>query len=132
MKNLIIFEVMKTFFQLPPHDLRERTNRGFINIGHLKSGRIQFVSGAHRADDRRVGFFRLFHQKQLSRHGVDCVDHVVILGKIKFLRGIRHVECLVGVDNRMWVDGFDAFLSDINLVFSDGGGGCDDLAVDVG
>lgn len=97
-----------------------------------KAVRIQFVSGAHRADDRRVGFFRLFHQNQLSRHGVDCVDHVVILGKIKFLRGIRHVECLVGVDNRMWVDGFDAFLSDINLVLSDGGGGCDDLAVDVG
>ena len=62
----------------------------------------------------------------------DCVDHVVILGKIKFLRGIRHVECLVGVDNRMRVDGFDAFLSDIDLVLSDGGGGCDDLTVDVG
>ena len=119
-------------FQLPPHNLRERADGSLVNVSYLKSSRIQLISSSHRADDRRVACFRLLYQHQFSRHGIDRVDHVIILGKIKLICSVRRVERLVGVDNRMRVDGFDAFLGNIDFILSDGGGGRNDLAVDVG
>ena len=82
------------FFELPPHDARQRTAGRLINIRHLKRGRIHLVARSHAADDRRIALLCLHHQLDFTGHGIDCVHNIVILGKIELIRRIRHVNIL--------------------------------------
>ena len=120
-----------SFFELPPHDARQRTAGRLINIRHLKRGRIHLVARSHAADDRRIALLCLHHQLDFTGHGIDCVHNIVILGKIELIRRIRHVKHFVGMDHGIRVDLQNPLFCHVYFIFSDGFASCNDLSVQI-
>ena len=80
------------FAHLMPHDARQGTYLGVIDIRDAEGGGINLVSGTHAADDRHAGFLCCHDQVNLGGNGIDAVNHIVILGKVELIRGFRHVK----------------------------------------
>ncbi len=68
---------------LDAHHLGQRADRGLVDVGHLKAGRVHLVTCAHGADDGSAHLLALHHQRQLAGNGVDGIHHIVVLGKVE-------------------------------------------------
>ena len=93
---------------------------------------MNLVAGAHGRDHRyacRLGFF---DNGQLAGDGIDGIHHIVVLGKIEPVLGLREVEGLVGTHLTVRIDGMNPFLGYLHLVATDTCLGGNNLAVDVG
>ena len=53
------------------------------------------------------------HQRDLGRHGVDGVDHVVIFRKIKLIRRLRQIEAQMHAHVAVGVDLANAVAHDL-------------------
>ena len=121
-----------TLPQLVPHDTRQRTARGLVDVRDLQHGGVELVARAHTADDARSGLLGLLDQLQLARYRVDRVHHVVILREIELCCRFRRVERLIGVHDAVRVDVVHALCGNLHLVPSDRAVRCDQLPVEVG
>ena len=74
----------------------------------------------------------VLNQRQLAGDGVDGVHHIVELGEVEAVLGLRAEEGLVGSDLDVRVNVVDALLGHIHLEFAHGLAGGNDLAVEVG
>lgn len=120
-----------TLFAFLSHDASKRAYACLGDIGYLKAGRVQFVSGAHTGNDLCPGFLCLLDQLQFAGYRIDGIHNIIVLGKIELVFGLWKVEAFVDIHNCFWVDIVDASLHDIDLVLPHGGVGCDDLAVEI-
>ena len=118
--------------QLGTHDAGQRADGRFIDIGHFQRGGVDLVARAHAADDGRTGGIGLHDHGQLTSDGIDGIHHVIVLGKIELVLGVRRVESLVDVDHGIGVDLQNAVTGDLDLVLAHGFAGRQNLAVDVG
>ena len=119
-------------FEPAAHNLRQRADRCLIDVRHLKHCRIQLIAGAHAADDRRSCLLRLHDQRNLCRHGIDCVHDVRIARKIELVSRLRQIEALVHLHLTVRVNVEDAVPHDLHLIFPYGAARCNDLTVQIG
>ena len=120
-----------TFSQFPAHDLSQRADRCLINVCHLKSCRIQFISGSHAADNRYIGLLCL--QNQLN-FGCDCVHsiyHIRILTEIKFIPVFRKEKTFMCMDHRMGINLQNPFFHNVCFILANRFSGSNDLAVQI-
>ena len=78
--------------QLFTHHPGQRTALCPADICHHKSGGIQFVPGAHGADELYLQIRAPLGQIQLGRHSINGVHHIVILGQVYRPAVFRQVE----------------------------------------
>ena len=85
---------LQVFDATPPaflaHDLGQRAHGGLIDIRYTKSRGIQFVSGAHGADDRNFQQVRLLDDSKFPFHRVYGIHDIVVLREIDLRLGFRH------------------------------------------
>ena len=117
---------------LGAHDLGKGAHRGLVDVGDLKPGGIHLVACTHGADDGGARLLTLHHQRQFAGDRVDGVHHIVVLGKIELILGLRSKKALMGGDLNIGVDVVDALLRHLYLVLSHGAAGGNDLTVQVG
>ena len=106
--------------QLGTHDAGQRADGCLVNISHFQRSGIDLIARTHAADDGRTGGIGLHDHGQLAGDGIDGVDHVVVLGKVELILGIRRVEGLVDVDHGVGVDLQNAVAGDLDLVLTHG------------
>ena len=124
--------VNATLFALLPHHLGQWTNGRLIDICHLEFRRVNLVAGAHGRDHRYACRLGLFDNGQLAGDGIDGIHHIVVLGKIEPVLGLRKIEALVGAHVTVRVDVMDTVRCHLHLVATDACLGGNNLAVDVG
>ena len=117
--------------KLLPHDPRQRAGRGLGNVRQLQPGRVELVSGSHGADDRNACGPGGEYDRQLSGHGVDCVHHVVVLGKIEFRDRFVRDKGLPGRQPDLRTDIQNARAGGVHLVLTDGASCGVDLAIQI-
>ena len=106
------------------HNFCKRTNRGFINIRNLKSGRIDLISRTHRTDNRSTCGFGVNDESDFPRYGIDRVNDIIILRKIKLIRRFRRIKGFVSVDYRVGIYLVNPFRGNVDFIFPDGFTGC--------
>lgn len=117
--------------QFSAHDTGERVDRGLIDVRDLEFRRIELVTGAHAADDRRAGCLTGHDELDLRGDRVDRIDDVIIIFEMEFRTGFRQEKALVAMDDAVRVDVMDAFRHHLGFIAPDGLVGGDDLTVDV-
>ncbi len=110
---------------------RERTDRGFVDVRDLKPRGVELVAGAHGADDGRACRLCLFHQRELALYGVDRVHDIIILRKIKGVRGFGQIKGMINRHPAIGVDVHNPRLGNVGFVLPDRGAQGDDLTVEV-
>jgi len=113
------------------YHLRQGADGCFVYIRDFERRGVEFISGAHAADDPDAGLFAPDDDLDFSRYGVDGVDDVIVDGKIDFARGLRREEYRKGVDNRGRVNVRDTVPCGVDLVSADGFMRRDNLPVQV-
>ena len=103
-----------------------------LYIRHLKSGWVNLIARAHRADNRSACSVGVHHQRYFSRYGVNCIDYVVILCEIKLFRSIGCIERFIYIDDRIGIDLMNPFRGYIHFVFADRFSCCIYLTVNIG
>ena len=114
------------------HNARQRIDRRFINIRNAEGSRVQFVARAHGTDNRRTRFVCLHDQFQLAGNGVNRIHDIIVLRKIKLMRGIRHIKRLICIDLDILIDVVQTLRRHIHLVFSNRAAQGNNLTVDIG
>ena len=114
------------------HHFAERADRGPEEIVHLKPRRVEFVPGAHAADDRRAAAVRLYGKFNLRGDGVDRIDNETVTRQIEIRRVLGKIKTAARVNFRAGVDIADAGGHDIDLRLADRAVEGGELAVDVG
>ena len=117
---------------LGAHHLGQRADRGLVDIGHFKAGRVHLVACAHGADDGGACLLALHHKGQLAGDGVNGIHHIVVLGKVELVLCFRAKEAPVGGHPDVRVNVVDALCSHIYFILPYRTAGGDDLAVEVG
>lgn len=87
---------------------------------------------AHGTDDGSTGSVGIDNKRDFAGYSINGIDNIIVLREIKLFRGIRSIKCLIGVDDRVWIDLMDSFGGDIYFIFSDGLSRRVDLGVDIG
>ena len=118
-------------FQFLPHDPRQGAEGGLVDVRDLKSGGVQLVAGAHRADEGCTGGVGHLCQQELGGDGIDGIHHIVILGEVEFCCRIRQEEGREGTDLAVRVNGEDPLFGGIHLQLADSMMGGNDLPVDI-
>lgn len=117
--------------QLAAHDAGELVDRGLVDVCDLEFRRIELVTGAHAADDRRAGCLTGHDELDLRRHGIDRIDDIIILLEMEFRTGFRQEKALVTMDDAVRVDVMDALRHHLGFIAPDALVGGYDLTVDV-
>ena len=120
------------FFQLAPHDPGQRADAGFIDIRDPEAAAVQLVAGSHGADDRRAGLISAHHQRQLGRHGVHGINHIIIGVEREAFDVFRQYKALVDSHFGVRIDFKDPLPHHLDLIPPDGFTGRDNLAVQIG
>ena len=108
-----------SFFELPPHDLRQRTDLCFINIRHTECRCIQLIACSHAADDRYTHFLRLHDKCDLGSNRIYRIHHIVIFFKWEGICIFRQEKAFVYCHLRIRIDLQDTFLHHIRFIFAD-------------
>lgn len=116
----------------PPHDPGQGIHPGFIDIRHTELGRIQLVACAHGTDDPGAGFLGPQNQRQLGRHGVHRVHHVVIFLEGEFPDVVPQDKGVVYPHLGLGVDVVNPLRHHFGFLLADGLDGGQNLPVHVG
>ena len=119
-------------FQFVPHNFGKRTNRGLIDIRHLKRRGIHFVAGTHGTDDGRICGVCVHNKRDFARYRVNRVHDVVIIGKTKLICRVGHIKSFMGGYPDVGIDFGNPLCGNVHLVFPYGFVRGVNLAVDVG
>ena len=120
-----------TFLQFAAHNLGKRADLSLINVRNFKLACIQFVSGAHRTDDRNPFLLRLHDKGDFCSNGIYCIYNIIIFFKWKIVCILRQKKTLMCLHLHVRIDFQHTLFHNIRLVFSHCFSCCNDLAVQI-
>ena len=95
-------------------------------------GGVHLEGGSHGGEEGGIGLSGTKDEVGFVFEGVDGIDDVVVGGEVEGVGGLGTVDGLDGSDLSGGVDVEEALFENIDFNFADGGGGCHELAVDIG
>jgi len=114
------------------HDPGQGAHAGLVDIRNLKGRGLHLIARAHGADHRNARRTGPKNDLLFAGNGVDGIHHIVILGKIELVGGVRHEKGLVSRHLAVGIDVQNAVPGHIHLVFCNGAAGGQNLPVQVG
>ena len=115
-----------------PHYFCQRANRCFVYIRHFKRCGIHLITGTHGTDYRCSGGIGVQNKCNFPGNGINGIDNIIVLGKVKLFRCFRRIKGLICTDFGIRIDFCHAFGGNIYLILPDRFTGGEKLTVQIG
>ena len=109
----------------------QRTSLYVPKLGYTDSGGVELQCGAHAGEERNAARGGMEDERGLAGQTVYGIYHIIILGKIKLVCGVRTVKQLDGIDLNGRIDSRDPLCRNGSFVLTNGSLGGKELALEM-